>query len=109
LPSLKIRLCRGGRDNLRKTFRDGRIHDSEEPAPELFDHQHYLGELDDGGDFQAHLDIQLSTLCRVMTFSIKLSPTRTPTFCCDYSDVHSFNRASQLIARRDFHSPIMKT
>jgi hypothetical protein len=70
-----------------------------EPHPELFDHQHYFGGLDDGGDFQAHFNIQLLHALSSDDAFDQVITNSNAYFCSDYSEVHSFNRASQLIAR----------
>jgi hypothetical protein len=70
-----------------------------EPHPELFDHEHYFGGFDDRSDFPAHFNIQLfHALSSDDAFDQVISDSNA-YFCGDYAEVHSFNRASQLIAR----------
>ena len=45
-----------------------------------------------------------STLCRVMTLSMRFSPTRTPTFAVTTAKNNGLHFASQLITRRYLHA-----
>jgi hypothetical protein len=70
-----------------------------ETHPELFDHQHYFGGLDDGGDFPAHFDIQLFYALSSDDAFDQVITDSNAYLCCDDPEVYCFNRASQLITR----------
>jgi hypothetical protein len=67
--------------------------------PDLFDHQHDFGGLDNGGDLLTDFDIQLFHALSSDNAFDQVVTDSNANLCGDDTEAHRFNRPSQLIPR----------